>query len=189
MADPFLGEIRPFAFNIVPQGWAACNGQTLQISQNNALYALLGITFGGDGKTTFCLPDLRGRTIVDAGNGTNLTPRTQGQQIGTETVAITSTQMPIHIHTISTNGKGTLKCKNTVANATVPTNNSLSANASGDQIPIYSTVPPDTPMNTNSIVVSGITEGAGAGAGHDNMQPFLTINYCIALTGIFPPRS
>lgn len=189
MADPFLGEIRSFAFNIVPQGWAACNGQILQIVQNSALFTLLGNAFGGDGVKTFCLPDLRGRAIVNEGNGKNLTPRTRGQQFGTETVALTTTQMPIHIHSITANGKGTLKCKNIVANTTNPASNSISANATGDQLPIYSTAAPDTPMNNGSVAVSGNTEVAGTNTGHDNMQPYLAINYCIALAGIYPPRS
>jgi microcystin-dependent protein len=99
--DPFLGQIQPFAFGITPKGWAACNGQLLPINQNQALFSLLGTTYGGNGQTTFALPDLRGRVSAGQGAGPGLTPAAIGQQMGTETVTLTSNQMPAHSHSIS----------------------------------------------------------------------------------------
>jgi microcystin-dependent protein len=188
MAEPFLGEIRQFAFNIIPKGWMRCEGQVLNVSANTALFSLLGNAFGGDGKTTFALPDLRGRAIVDEGQNPNLTNRTRGQSFGTEGITLTGAQMPIHNHMLGTNAMATLKCKNTPANSKDPGSNSISANAAGDQLPMYNTADADTALNAGSIVLSGNTDNTGGSAAHNNMQPFLTCSYCIAITGIYPTR-
>jgi len=168
MADPFLGEIRLFSFNFAPQGWATCDGQLLQINQNNALYSLLGIMYGGDGKTNFNLPDLRGRTGLQFATG-----YAQGTKSGVEGITLTQSQVPAHIHSLqaSTNAT-TLNAPSGNAFATSPT-----------AYPIYADVANLVPVNTGTIGLEG------GGTAHNNMQPFLVINFCIALTGIYPPRS
>jgi len=169
MADPYLGEIRLFSFNFAPSGWATCDGQLLQISQNNALYALLGIMYGGNGSTNFNLPDLRGRTPLHFTSGF-----AQGQNGGYEGIALTQSQIPGHVHGL------------VATSATTNTTNAPGGNAFGSSLanyPVYSDVANLTLMNTGTIGLEG------GGVAHDNMQPFLVVNFCIALSGIFPPRS
>jgi len=170
MADPFLGEIRMFGFGFPPQGWAKCDGALLQISQNNALYALLGIRYGGDGRTNFNLPDLRGRVPLHRGTGYTI-----GQKGGSEGVTLTTDTMPGHNHlAFGTAAQG---------DAAKPANIRSLATSSDTGDPIYGVAQGLVAMNSNVIA------GTGGNQSHNNMQPGLVINFCIATTGIFPPRS
>ncbi|MGW2554070.1 phage tail protein [Streptomyces sp. NPDC001635] len=169
MSEPYLGEIRMVGFGYAPQGWALCNGQLLPIAQNTALFSLLGTTYGGNGQTTFALPDLQGRVPLHPGSGAGLSPRVRGESGGTETVTLTTGQIPSHTHTL--NGVAARQDTNRVAGAVL---------ANGGY---YSTQTPDTGMDQAPI---GAT---GGGQPHPNMQPFLCVNFIIALQGIFPPQS
>ena len=172
MSEPFIGEIRMVGFNFAPTGWALCNGQLMSIAQNQALFALLGTTYGGDGVQTFALPDLRGRVPMHFGQGPGLTPRTQGEKSGSETVTLLQNQMPAHNHLLNAAGNA--------GNTTSP-QNALPA-ASGDGSTPYSTANPDTTMNP---LATGITGGSQP---HENMPPYLVVNFIISLNGIFPSR-
>jgi len=172
MAEPFIGEIRLFGFNFAPQGWATCDGQLLNISQNQALYALLGTTYGGNGTSNFNLPDFRGRTLLHA-NATY----GEGKAGGTETVALAATsELPAHSHTLFANAApGT---------SNLPQGNILAATQSPDNTKsAYATAK----VTTN--LAGGTLSPTGGSAGHNNMQPSLTVNFCIALTGLWPPRN
>jgi len=174
MSQPFIGQIITAGFNFAPRGYATCDGQILSIAQNTALFSLLGTTYGGNGTSTFALPDLRGRVPIHQGQGPGLTPRTMGELSGSENVTLISSQMPAHNHTVgalSTNG-----------NLKSPTNN-IPANVQGTSTNIYSASNADTTMNPQML---GITGGSQP---HNNMQPYLVINFCIALVGIFPSRN
>ena len=165
--SPFVGEIRAFGFNFAPNGWALCNGQLMAISQNTALFSLLGTTYGGDGKSTFALPDLRGRAPIHRGQGTGLSNRNQGETGGSEIVTLLESQLPSHTHQVA-------------ASTLVKTKNpGGSVHASGGA---YGTTP-------NTAMHPGMVQPAGGGQPHENMSPFLTVNWCIALQGIFPPRN
>lgn len=166
----FLGEIRIFPWGVVPTGWAQCNGQLLSIPQNQALFSVLGTSFGGNGTSTFALPDLRGRTELGAGQGPGLSPYVVGQRAGTETVSLSMQQMPAHFHDMD----GTVGAPTTGA----PQGNMLAIDAQ-----IFNSQGFDATMDPNAVA------STGSGAGHENMMPFLTLNYCISLTGIFPARN
>ena len=172
MAEPFLGEIRLFGFNYAPSGWATCDGQVLNISQNQALYALVGTTYGGNGTTTFNLPDFRGRALLHA-NATY----GEGKAGGAETVALAATsELPVHSHTLAANaGSGTTN---------LPQSNVLAAVADSTK-PVYATAKA-TPAAT---LGAGTLAPTGGSAGHNNLQPSLTVNFCIALMGIWPSRN
>lgn len=172
MSDPFIGEIRPFGFNYAPVGWALCAGQLLPIAQNTALFSILGTQYGGDGKTTFALPDLRGRVPLHAGAGPGLTPRVPGEMGGTETVTLTPQQLAAHSHGAAANSG--------VGNAYAPTNAFWSADAGGANE--YAATP-NVSMAADALALTGGTNP------HGNLQPYLVINYCIALQGIFPQRN
>lgn len=167
MSEPFLGELRPFAFNFAPRGWALCHGQLLSITQNQALFSLLGTMYGGNGQTTFALPDLRGRTPVHVGNGVN-----QGEQSGTENHTLIISEMPNHVHVVS--------ASSSPANTGTPSGAVLLATAQAD---IYTSPDALTPMQPGSV------SNAGGNQPHNNMQPYLVINFCIAMQGIFPSRN
>lgn len=170
MYDPYIGQIIPFTGNFAPRGWALCDGQLLPISQNQALFSILGTTYGGDGRTTFALPDLRGRLPVHPGHGPGLSVRTLGQRAGSETVTLTANQLPSHSHDVScTNGRGD--------KPNPPTNV-----FAGDPDKPYSS------SGTDSMKTTMLTKTGGGGA-HDNVAPFLCVNYIIALVGTFPSRS
>ena len=164
MGTPYLGEMRVFSFNFAPKGWAMCNGQLLPINQNQALFSILGTTYGGNGQTTFALPNLQGRTPVHAGNGIVL-----GQSAGEMAHTINIQELPAHTHTAF--GSSTL------ANQGAPTGNVW---ATGNAA--YSPTP-NTVMNPQCISTVGGTQP------HDNQSPYLTLNVCIALQGIFPSRN
>jgi microcystin-dependent protein len=171
MSDQFLAEIRIFPFNFAPRGWAQCNGQILSISQNTALFSLLGTNYGGNGTSNFGLPNFQGNAPIHQGQGTGLSPYAVGETGGTPTVTLLGNQAPGHSHTFS--GDPTAKKEVTgIANAA----------PAGAQNPAYSTAAPNTPMSPTMLVP------AGGGLPHDNMQPYLTLNFCIATGGIYPPR-
>lgn len=181
MADPFVAEIRIFPFNFAPKGWAFCDGQILPISQNTALFSLLGTNYGGDGKSTFALPNLQGNAALDAGQGQGLSPRSLGQIGGSQTVTLLVSEMPAHNHVL-------FGC-DADATATSPTGQ-LPAKGQWDNgtsfgvVGAYSTGTPG-----NVMMAPQALNVAGQSLPHDNMQPYLTLNFCIALQGIFPPRS
>jgi len=174
MASPFLAQIMIFAGNFAPRGWAFCDGQILPIAQNTALFSLLGTTYGGNGQTTFALPDLRGRMAVHPGQGPGLSSYDLGQVGGFESHTLLVTEMPAHSHTLAattTDGNsqtpdGTLLAKDTLGGTTG-----------------YSTAAPNSNMAAASI------GPAGAGAAHNNLPPFLCLTYVIALQGVFPSRN
>ncbi len=171
MSEPFVGEIRMFAGNFAPRGWALCDGQLLAISQNDALFSLLGTIYGGDGRTTFGLPDLRGRIPIHAGTGPGLSPRPLGQKGGAETETITLNQLPSHTHTIQfSTSPGT---------QSNPDGEFLGASPN---VRVFVPIPPI--VNMASTAISGV----GGGGSHTNVMPFLCINFIIALFGIYPSR-
>lgn len=173
--DPFIGEIRIFAGNFSPRGWAFCAGQLLPISQNTALFSILGTTYGGDGKTTFALPDLRGRMPVGMGKGPGLTERALGEAGGQESVTLTEAQIPAHTHAI------TVAADSTVATTDRPQGALPARNAAA--IPAFGKT-----SNSTLAPNAATAAPAGGGAPHPNMPPFLGIGYIIALQGIFPAR-
>ena len=178
MSEPFLGMIIIVPYNFAPRGWAFCNGQILPIAQNTALFSLLGTTFGGNGQTTFALPDLRGRVPNSSGQGPGLSSYDLGQVGGTESVTLLGNEIPAHTHTVACAGAGTSS----------KAANNLPANLSIDPVPnsgnVYSNAAPTATMAPTMIPLSG-----GGNAPHANIQPYLTLNYCIALEGIFPSRN
>jgi microcystin-dependent protein len=209
MADPCIGEIKMFAGTYAPRGWALCRGQLISVAQNTALFSLLGTLYGGDGQTTFGIPDLQGRTPIGFGNGTGLTPRQQGEKLGIERVALLATQIPGHSHTIantvtsdpsnlSISGSANLKCNNTAGSSQDPEGNFPAATPRGGAS-IYSGTGTQN-MNAGAIELNlnvtgqvniGVTsechQNAGGGS-HDNMPPYLAINFIIALEGLYPSR-
>ncbi len=174
MSEPFIGEIRIFAGNFAPRGWQLCQGQILPIAQNTALFSILGVTYGGNGQTTFALPDLRGRYPMQQGQGPGLSPRALGEQGGTETVTLLSNQMPAHNHA--------LVCSNAQADQGTPEGNVLAADQGGTTFNFVA-APINATMNPVTIGV------AGGSQPHSNMSPFLAINFIIALEGIYPSRN
>jgi len=174
--DPFLGEIRLMPYRFTNRGWLPCQGQLLPISQNTALFSLLGTTFGGNGQTTFGLPDLRGRAIVGQGQGPGLSNYIAGKQTGTETVKLATAEMPVHTHTMS---------------ATVPVSNiggtvgspqgSFFAQEVKEQ---YSGTPNNGTMAPT--LMYGNTDEVGGGEVHNNLMPYLVLAYCIATNGVYP---
>lgn len=171
MSDPFLGEIRLFPYTFAPRGWALCNGQMLSISQNTALFALIGTIYGGDGRTTFALPDLRGRVAVSSGEGPGLSAYDVGETGGAESVTLSESQMPAHNHLMSVNGPSSGSAK--------PNNRYLGRVSSGTA---YAGASNGRTLNPGALAP------AGGGQPHENRPPHLALNYCIALQGIFPSR-
>ena len=172
-AEPFLGQIAFVAFNFAPQGWAECNGQTMSISQNTALFALIGTTYGGNGTSTFNLPDMRGRVLVHNGQGNGLSPYQMGQMGGQESVTLTSAQMPAHSHSVS--------AVLADGNQSTPNGNLPANTKSLDKE--YSSSTADTSMK------AGMIGNAGGNEAHENRPPYLAMKCIIALQGIFPPRN
>lgn len=183
MSEPFLGQIEIFSFGFAPRGWAMCNAQLLAISQNQALFALLGTQFGGNGVQTFALPDLRGRTSIGQGNGSGLTPRTIGDIVGEDAHALSLNETPQHTHNVGViTNSGTTNTQ--LPGPTVALAQTTGVDQGGNSISvnIYSTSPPTQPMAPASI-------GTVGGQSHSNIMPSLVLNFCIALTGIFPSRN
>jgi microcystin-dependent protein len=174
MAEPFLGEIRMMGFSFNPRGWALCNGQLMSISQNTALFALLGTTYGGDGISTFALPDLQGRVAIHQGQGTGLPSYTIGERAGETTHTLITTEMPMHNHLVAAAN---------VADATSPASAFPGSDTRGTPLTVYNSTTDGTTMSPSMVGI------AGGSQPHNNMQPYLTINYCIALEGIFPSRN
>jgi microcystin-dependent protein len=175
MANPFLSEIRIFAGNFAPQGWALCDGTLLPILQNTALYSLLGTTYGGDGQTTFGLPDLRGRTPLQPGQGAGLSMRVLGESGGDPTVTLIESEMPPHSHTAQA-------AENTNGSSMDPTNQVWSKSSYiRSQVTLYK-------ASANVSMSPGAVSLSGAGQPHNNMMPYLTLTFIIALQGIYPQR-
>ena len=188
MADPFLGEIRIFACNFAPLGWALCQGQVMAISQNTALFSLLGTMYGGNGQSTFALPDLRGRVSLMFGQGQGLTQRDQGETGGVETVTLTTAMIPQHTHPLAAGG--TVRSRTTAGDKQSPVGAVHGLEAAGVTA-TYSDGGVDAAMRANSVGFAGTVTAAltGSGLPHNNLQPYLVLNYCIAVSGIFPARS
>ena len=179
MADPFVAEIRIFPFNFAPKGWAFCDGQLLPLSQNTALFSLLGTTYGGDGKSTFALPDMQGNVPMHPGQGPGLSLHDLGEMSGSQFVTLLESEIPAHAHALQGN----------TANATSgsPNTNSYakglwSFGGDGGAVATYTTAAPAVNMSFQTVLP------AGGSLPHNNMQPYLTLNFCIALQGVFPPR-
>jgi microcystin-dependent protein len=177
MSNPYLGEIRIFGFNFAPLGWATCDGQLLPISQNTALFSLLGTFYGGNGTTTFALPNFQGITGVNQGQGSGLSPYSVGEQTGTTTVTLVQNNLPLHNHTINTQDAGVSS-----QGLHAPTNTAFLGNSDPDRL-YNQTATPTLSMAPQAIGSSG------QGQPHDNMQPYEVLLYCIALRGVYPPRS
>lgn len=180
MGDQFLGEIRLFSGNFAPKGWALCAGQILSISANTALFSILGTTYGGNGQTTFALPDLRGRVAIGAGQGPGLSSYALGETAGTEGVTLTTPQMPAHNHLLGVNNQN-----GTVAAPAANVIAVVNGTSGGDPITVncYSTAAPNATMNPAAVSL------AGGNQPHENRMPYLGLNFIIATTGYFPSRN
>ncbi len=176
MSEPFIAEIRIFAGNFAPRSWAFCNGQLLPIAQNTALFSLIGTTYGGDGRTTTALPNMQGRAPMHPGRGPGLTSRRLGQRGGTETETLTEAQMPQHRHT--------LRAANVPFGQLQAPNNQRTYARSGGGSAFQS----DSTSNLVSLASQALPNAGGSQA-HNNLQPFLTLNFIIALQGLYPSRS
>lgn len=172
--DPFVAEIRIFGFNFAPKGWAFCNGQLLPISQNTALFSLLGTTYGGDGKSNFALPDLQGRAPMHPGQGPGLSLHDLGESAGSDTVTLLDSEMPSHPHA--------LMASTQPGEDASPAGEALARSVGAS---LYQT---NTTQNLVAMSTNALTP-AGGGQPHNNLMPYLTLNFCIALQGVFPPRS
>jgi microcystin-dependent protein len=175
MADPFVAEIRVFGFNFPPRGWAQCNGQFMPISQNTALFSLVGTTYGGDGRSTFALPDLQDRAALHQGQGQGLSMHVLGETGGEQAVTLLTSEMPVHSHT--------LQARANTGDLQAPAPARGLARSDGGTI--YQS-------NVSSNLVPMAPQGlsvAGSSLPHNNMPPTLVLNFCIALQGVFPPRS
>jgi microcystin-dependent protein len=172
MADPFVAEIRIFPFNFAPTGWAFCDGQLMPISQNTALFSLLGTTYGGDGKSTFALPNLRGSAPMHPGQGPGLSLHDLGETGGSETVTLLQSETPAHTHQVNASLSDAIE--------RVPTGQLF---ATGIAIGQYAAPGPLVQLSPNAV------PSIGGGLPHNNLMPYLTLTFCIALQGVFPPRS
>ncbi len=181
MADPFIAQIMIFGGNFAPRAWAFCDGQLLPIAQNSALFSLVGTTYGGDGRTTFGLPEMRGRVPIHSGNGSagpGLTPRQWGQRGGSENETLSTAQIPSHNHSV------TMRADSRSGNTDNPAGNIIST-GSGTTLFRPNSARDDVDMASDALTQNNI----GGGQSHNNMQPFIAVNYIIALQGIFPSRS
>jgi microcystin-dependent protein len=169
MADPFIGEIRTVGFNFAPRGWALCDGQLLSIAQYTALFSILGTTYGGNGTTNFALPDLRGRAPMHQGQGPGLSARDLGDSLGSANVTLLSTELPAHSHTLNVSDQ--------VGTQASPAGGYLSASAVRT---VGYAATADAALHAGTV--------SGTATSHNNMQPYLVMNFVIALTGLFPPR-
>lgn len=172
MSDPFVAEIRVLPFNFAPRGWASCDGQLMPISQNTALFSLIGTYYGGDGKSTFALPNLGGRFAMSPGQGPGLSPRDLGETTGQASLSLTVNQLPSHSHALRAGG---------MPGSTSPAGNVMAPTANGS--PVYRA------PGTAAVMAGAAISPAGAGQPHENRQPYLALTFCIALQGIFPPRA
>jgi len=173
--DPFVAEVRIFPFNFAPKGWAFCDGQLLPISQNTALFSLLGTTYGGDGKSNFALPNLQGNAPMHPGQGPGLSLHDLGEQGGSDTVTLLQSEIPSHIHSVG--------AQTTPLGGTAAPNNTETLNRPASGNLFNALTPALTNMSDQALAP------AGGNQPHNNLQPYLTLNFCIALQGVFPPRS
>jgi microcystin-dependent protein len=172
VADPFVAEMRIFPFNFPPKGWAFCDGQILPISQNTALFSLLGTTYGGDGKSNFALPNMQGNAPMHPGQGPGLSLHDLGETGGSETVTLLESEIPAHSHT----ARASVQDSTTrIVAGQLP--------ATGVGVSLYGPAPANAQLSPNALTP------AGGDQPHNNMQPYLTLNFCIALQGVFPPRT
>ena len=176
MSDPFVAEIRIFPFNFAPKGWAFCNGQLLPISQNTALFSLLGTTYGGDGKSTFALPNIQGSAVMHPGQGPGLSLHDLGEQSGSETVTLLQSEIPAHAHAMRAHNGDQADAQNPSPNTSL----AQSANGFAYQ--------DNTSQNLVTLNPAALSQ-VGGSQPHNNMQPYLTFNFNIALQGVFPPRT
>jgi microcystin-dependent protein len=174
MADPFVAEIRIFPFNFAPKGWAWCDGQLLPLSQNTALFSLLGTTYGGNGKSNFALPDLQGRAPMHPGQGPGLSLHDLGETGGSETVTLLESEIPSHSHTV--------RASTGDAEDGTPTGNTFARTDNGSA---YLPAPAASPVMMSPSTIAPV----GGDQPHNNLQPYLTFYFCIALQGVFPPRT
>lgn len=174
MADPFVAEIRIVGFNFPPKGWAFCNGQLLPISQNTALFSLLGTTYGGNGQSNFALPDLQGRTPMHPGQGPGLSLRDLGEQGGSQFVTLIESEMPAHNHDVNANAL--------LSSASLASTNQALGRSTGGSAFKQAAFGNTEALAPESIAPSGLNQP------HNNMMPYLTMNYIIAMQGVFPPR-
>lgn len=198
MPNPFIGQISMFGGNFAPRGWALCNGQLLSIAQNTALFSILGTTYGGDGRTTFALPDMRGRAGINSGNSTGpgLSPRPLGQRLGQEYVVLNNLTIPSHSHTI-TNGVANVTAQAVInvgkegkgVTAEDTSTNNFIGNHSGAFRSSKGTAALNTNAGSFQFDVHGATNFDGGGNEHNNMMPYLVVNYIIALVGTYPSRN
>ena len=172
MSDPFLAEIRIFPFNFAPKGWAFCNGQLLSISQNTALFSLLGTTYGGNGQSTFALPDIQGRVVMSPGQGPGLSSYDLGEAGGSDTETLTANELPAHTHSWN--------AYNSDGGGQSPIGDSLAAGVGG--IAMYAAPGSATQLNAGALASLGNNQP------HNNLKPYLTMNFNIALQGVYPPR-
>jgi microcystin-dependent protein len=180
MSDQFVAEVRIFPFNFAPTGWATCDGQLMPISQNTALFSLLGTTYGGDGKSTFALPNLQGSAPMQPGQGQGLSLRDLGEMSGTDNITLLTSEIPVHTHTV--------QVSNQTATAATPTGNvpariAFSTGTQSGSGVAYSANTPTVLMAPEALAATGASQP------HNNLQPYLVLTFCIALQGIFPPRS
>lgn len=183
--DAFLGEVRILGFNFAPQGWALCNGATLPVQQNGALFSVIGTYFGGNGQSTFCLPNFQGSTPVGVGSGPSLTPRVLGEAVGSRAVTLNAAEAPSHTHTLQVFEERSITTTVDTPSATVAVSR-LVQNAGGSVTNIntfLSAGSPNALMNPASISVLGGNQP------HDNTQPWLAMNFCICMSGEYPSRS
>lgn len=171
--DPFVAEIRIFPFNFAPKGWAFCDGQLLPISQNTALFSLLGTTYGGDGKSIFALPDMQGNAPMHPGQGPGLSLHDLGETGGSDTVSLLESEIPSHSHTLRANSNDADQPVPSPARSLARSNGGFAWN----------------PTFTQSVMSPNALTPAGGDQPHNNLQPYLTLNFCIALQGVYPPRT
>lgn len=177
MSEPFIGEIRLFGGNFAPRGWSFCHGQLLPIPENTALFSLLGTTYGGDGRSTFALPNLQGRAPMGPGRGPGLTDRRLGEQVGAPTETLSEQQLPAHNHPMQ--GSSTVATED---GETTPGGHVLGTDEEEEAQVFH---PPDTMQDFASTAISSF----GGGQAHDNVQPHIAMNYIIAMVGLYPSRS
>lgn len=182
--EPYLGTIQWFGYNFCPRGWAAADGSLISISSNTALFSLLGVNYGGDGRATFALPDLRGRAAIGVGQGPGLSPYVQGEQSGSETRTLSLAQMPAHTH--ATTVSATLRASPANGDNADPTGRVL---ANGRTARVYGAPPTSVAMEASSVAVTTTVSPAGGGQPFGVRDPYLGMTACIATQGIFPPRN
>lgn len=186
MSQPYLGQIEAFPYGFIPRNWLACSGQLLPVNQYQALFALLGVTYGGNGSTNFALPDLRGRMAMGQGNGSGLTPRVIGQTLGEQNHTILITETPAHTHSVNTAARSAVG-----NNTNIPSGSVVLGSATGLQgtnpltVSPYATVPPNP-----TVTMGGAQIGQNnGGQPHPNTMPYLCLQFCIAMSGTFPSRN